>query len=234
MAPIIARGLGIPAQHFRWALPLGASIVLAMAAMLGVGVASSTSHARTDRMAAAYVQTSTPCRCRCRPPATLMRRLAAFVFLIVAVAAGAYGVTYYFNSNRQPEDQWTWLQREFALTSAQLTRIQALQKAYQPVCAGHCSRIMAAKSRLTALAQAGRNTPEYLATLDQWEAIKHECNAATFKHLEAVNAVTGSGRGPPLSRHDGAAHRHARPSRADGSALTRRAGPSSRPMTAPR
>ena len=60
-AAIIARGLGIPAQHFRWALPLGASIVLTMAAMLGVGVGVlQTARARTDRMAAAYVQTIDP------------------------------------------------------------------------------------------------------------------------------------------------------------------------------
>ena len=82
------------------------------------------------------------------------------------------------NSNRQPEDQWTWLQREFALTDAQLGAHPDAPGAYQPVCAGHCSRIVAARSRLAALAQAGRqNTPEYLATLDQWEAIKRECNA---------------------------------------------------------
>jgi hypothetical protein len=60
-AAIIARGLGIPAQHFRWALPLGASLVLAMAAMLGVGAGVlQTSHARNDRMAAAYVRTIDP------------------------------------------------------------------------------------------------------------------------------------------------------------------------------
>jgi hypothetical protein len=56
-AAIIARGLGIPAQHFRWVLPLGASIVLALAATLGAGAGYlQTSHTRTDRMAAAYVQ----------------------------------------------------------------------------------------------------------------------------------------------------------------------------------
>lgn len=60
-AAIIARGLGIPAQHFRWVLPLGASVVLALAATLGVGVGYlQTSRARTDRMAAAYVQTIDP------------------------------------------------------------------------------------------------------------------------------------------------------------------------------
>ncbi len=60
-AAIIARSLGLPAQYFRWALPLGASIVLALAATLGAGVGIlQTSRQQTDRMAAAYVQTIDP------------------------------------------------------------------------------------------------------------------------------------------------------------------------------
>lgn len=60
-AGVIARSLGIPAQYFRWALPLGASLVLALAATLGAGVGYlQTSHQQTDRMAAAYVQTIDP------------------------------------------------------------------------------------------------------------------------------------------------------------------------------
>jgi hypothetical protein len=125
-----------------------------------------------------------------------MRRIVIFIALIVAVAAGAYGVTYYYGSSRQPEDQWTWLRREFDLNDAQLARIHALQAAYQPVCAGHCSRIMAAQGRLAALVRAReQNTPEYLATLSQWEAVKRECNAATFQHLEAVAAVMSPAAG---------------------------------------
>ena len=95
-----------------------------------------------------------------------MRRLSAFFALVLAVAATAYGLTRYYGASRQPEDQWTWLRREFHLDGAQLARIQALHAAYQPVCASHCSRIMAAKARLAALEQAGRkDTPDYLATL---------------------------------------------------------------------
>jgi len=125
-----------------------------------------------------------------------MRRTVAFLVLIVAVATGAYGLTYYYGSSRQPEDQWTWLRREFDLNDAQLARLHALQAAYQPVCAGHCRRIMAAQEHLADLAGAGRkNTPEYLATLGEWEAIKRECNAATFKHIEAVAAVMAPAEG---------------------------------------
>ena len=58
---IIARWLGIPAQHFRWALPLGASLALAFAALFGAGAgALHTSLTENDRIAAAYVQTIDP------------------------------------------------------------------------------------------------------------------------------------------------------------------------------
>ena len=60
-AAIIARGLGIPAQHFRWALPLGAMLTLALAALVGVGAGTLHSSLReNDRMAAAYVRTIDP------------------------------------------------------------------------------------------------------------------------------------------------------------------------------
>jgi hypothetical protein len=60
-AAIIARGLGIPAQHFRWALPLAASLVLVCAAVVGAGAGIlHTSLAANDRMAAAYVQSIDP------------------------------------------------------------------------------------------------------------------------------------------------------------------------------
>ncbi len=125
-----------------------------------------------------------------------MRRLVTFIALVVAVAATAYGLTRYYSANRRPADQWTWLRREFQLDGAQLAHIQALHEAYQPVCADHCSRIMAASARLAALEQAGRkDTPEYLATLGDWKTIKRECNAATFKHLQAVAAVMSPAQG---------------------------------------
>ena len=60
-AAIIARAFGIPAQHFRWALSLGASIALALAATVGVGAGLvHTNHLRNERMAAAYVRSIDP------------------------------------------------------------------------------------------------------------------------------------------------------------------------------
>ena len=60
-AAFLAARLGIPARHFRWALPVGASLMLALAAAAGVGAGTlHSARAENDRMAAAYVQTIDP------------------------------------------------------------------------------------------------------------------------------------------------------------------------------
>jgi hypothetical protein len=60
-AAFLAGKLGIPAQHFRWVLPLGASLMLAFAAVLGAGAGVlHTTLLENNRMATAYVQTIDP------------------------------------------------------------------------------------------------------------------------------------------------------------------------------
>jgi hypothetical protein len=124
-----------------------------------------------------------------------MKRLGFFLVLVVAVAATAYGVTYYLNT-RQTEDQWIWLRREFHLSTAQFARIKALHAAYQPVCADHCRRIMAVQQHLAELERAGaRDSPDYAAAQKEWDAVKHECNEATLQHLHKVAAEMNPGQG---------------------------------------
>ena len=115
-----------------------------------------------------------------------MKRLVSFLVLVLAVAATAYGVTRYFNT-RKPEDQWSWLRREFHLSDTQFARVQALHGAYQPVCAGHCARILAVQQRLDELERTGaKDSPAGLAALDEWAELKRECNEATLQHLRQV------------------------------------------------
>ena len=60
-AALFAGRLGVPIRHFRWALPLGATLGLAMAAVLGAGAGYlHTSLTRTDRMAEAHIRSIDP------------------------------------------------------------------------------------------------------------------------------------------------------------------------------
>jgi hypothetical protein len=124
-----------------------------------------------------------------------MKRFAGFLLLILAVAATAYGLTRYWGAQKT-EDQWTWLRREFCLSDAQFSRIQALHQSYQPVCADHCSRIMALQQRMAELEQTGaKNSPDYAAAQDGWQAVARECNQATLRQLQKVAAEMDPGEG---------------------------------------
>lgn len=55
------RWLGLPARHVRWMMPLGAALMLTLAAFLGAGAGYlQSARTRTDRMAAAYIKTVDP------------------------------------------------------------------------------------------------------------------------------------------------------------------------------
>lgn len=144
----------------------------------------------------------------------MKRSLAAFLLLVLAVAATAYGLTCCLSS-RKTEDQWTWLRREFRLSDAQYARILALHEAYQPICADHCNRIMAVQGRMTELEKSGTKTsPDYVAAQAEWQAITRECNRATLQYLERVSKEMDPGQGrryldlmiPRITRRD---HRNA-------------------------
>ena len=124
-----------------------------------------------------------------------MKRLTAFLLLVLAVAATAYGLTRYLGS-RNVEDQWAWLRREFQLSDAQFSRIVALHQAYQPVCAEHCSRIKALQQRIAELERTGATaSPDYASAREAWQAVKLECNRATLQHLQRVAAEMAPAEG---------------------------------------
>ncbi len=118
-----------------------------------------------------------------------MKRAAAYLLVLLLAAAAGYGITYHLRTRRS-EDQWVWLRREFHLSNGQFARVQALHDAYQPVCADHCSRILAARQRLEELSRGGQaGTADYRATLARWEDIRRECEQATLRHLDTVAAA---------------------------------------------
>lgn len=60
-ASYVTWALGLPGRCVRWVLPLGAALLVALAAFVGAGAGYlQTSLTRTDRMANAYVKTIDP------------------------------------------------------------------------------------------------------------------------------------------------------------------------------
>ncbi len=134
-----------------------------------------------------------------------MKRYLILVGLVVAVAAGSYTLTRGLMP-RGEEDQMTWLRREFKLTAAQAAAVEKLQADYQPVCAGHCRLIMAARERLAALASEASAKEAAQADLIRLE---QTCNDATLAHLRMIAAQMDPDQGhrfltlvePKVSRH---------------------------------
>jgi hypothetical protein len=109
-----------------------------------------------------------------------MKRYFILIAVAVAVAAGSYALT----RNLMPageEDQLAWLTREFQLTPAQTAAVEKLQADYQPVCAGHCQLIMAARTRLA-------DSPGDAAVQTEITRLEQICSDATRRHLHEVSA----------------------------------------------
>lgn len=130
-----------------------------------------------------------------------MKRYALLLALAVVVAAGSFALTRQLLP-RAEEDQMAWLVREFKLTPAQTAAVAKLQADYQPVCAGHCQLIMAARERLAA-------APDDAAVQADIARLAQKCHDATRQHLREVAARMAPEQGrrflalvePKLSRH---------------------------------
>jgi len=82
-----------------------------------------------------------------------------------------------------------WLKHEFALTPAQYEKILTLHRAYQPVCAGHCARYMAARQRLETLLKEQQGwSPDEGAALDEIARVRSECHQAMLRYAYTVAA----------------------------------------------
>jgi hypothetical protein len=130
-----------------------------------------------------------------------MKRYLILIGLVVVVAAGSHALTRGL-LQRGEEDQMTWLSREFKLTAGQAAAVEKMQADYQPVCAGHCRLIMAARDRLAA-------APGDAALLAEIARLEQKCHEATLAHLRNVAAQMDPGQGrrfltlvePKVSRH---------------------------------
>jgi len=109
----------------------------------------------------------------------------ALIFALIAGFA-AFTITRYVQSAKAP-DEMAWLKEEFRLTPAQALAIEKLHQAYEPLCAGHCRKIMEMQERLSALESQGKqSSAEYTTARTEWASLCRECTNATQNHLERV------------------------------------------------
>jgi len=113
--------------------------------------------------------------------------------LAVAFLAGGIACALYYRHSVAPvqaEDEMHWLRREFRLTDAQIAEIQRMDRAYRPICDGHCQDYLEAHERLTAmLAQSRKWTPEMAQTMERLYRVEMECHRDMLKHAYEVSSL---------------------------------------------
>ncbi|MDX2227461.1 MAG: periplasmic heavy metal sensor, partial [Verrucomicrobiae bacterium] len=83
-----------------------------------------------------------------------------------------------------------WLRREFSLPPAELEKVQALHREYEPRCMEYCSRVETSNARLKLLLENSRGmTPALQSALDENARLKAECRTAMTEHIYRVAAV---------------------------------------------
>ena len=125
-----------------------------------------------------------------------MKKLLLVLLLAAAAACGAYLFHYRQTAAGQVESEQQWLKREFALSDSQVAAIERLERAYRPICDGHCADYMAAHSRLEAL--LAKNTgwrPEMGQAMEALYRTQMECHRDMLKHAYEVSAVMAPDQG---------------------------------------
>lgn len=131
-----------------------------------------------------------------------MKKLLLLLVSAAAIGLASY-ICYYHHAMAAvvvtpdgTDAELAWLKREFALTPAQYEKILGLHRAYQPVCAGHCARYMAAQQRLESLLQKQTAwSPDEGAALDEIARVRSECHQAMLHYAYAVAACMSPDEG---------------------------------------
>jgi small-conductance mechanosensitive channel len=128
----------------------------------------------------------------------------SLIILIGALAlAGAIFAGSYFAARHatvlcceNPNDDLSWLQNEFHLSTAELAPIRALHEGYLPQCAALCAQIAARKQELAALVGNGTNlTVEAQAKLAEIAALRQQCQSNMLQHFVAVSQAMPPAQG---------------------------------------
>lgn len=122
-----------------------------------------------------------------------MKRSWLIIFGGLALAVCAYLCIYFRNTAAQrsvehsARPELAWLQMEFHLTDAQLSRVMELHNAYAPKCDEMCRTIDAKNAEIQRLLAATNViTPEIKQALAQAAEIRAECETAMLDHFYKV------------------------------------------------
>lgn len=122
-----------------------------------------------------------------------MKRSWLIILGGLALAVCAYACIYFGRTvaersvERSNRPELAWLQMEFQLTDAQLTRVVELHNAYAPKCDEMCRAIDAKNAEIKRLLAATNViTPEIKQALAQAAEIRAECETAMLDHYYKV------------------------------------------------
>ena len=125
-----------------------------------------------------------------------MKRSWLIILGGLALAVCAYACIYFGTTvaersvERSNRPELAWLQMEFQLTDAQLTRVMELHNAYAPKCDEMCRAIDAKNAEIQRLLAATNViTPEIKQALAQAAEIRAECETAMLDHFYKVAAT---------------------------------------------
>ncbi len=124
--------------------------------------------------------------------------LIAGLLVCAAAFCGFYvwGTASHREMLREPVPELSWLQKEFNLSDAELTRITKLHDAYQPHCKEMCLRIDQQNVKLqTLLTNASTMTPEISAALDESARLRGECQRNMLQHFFEVSRTMPPAQG---------------------------------------
>lgn len=129
-----------------------------------------------------------------------MKFIWTTIVIVIALAAGAAGVTYLCMRGDRPsmsggEDTMLWLRDEFKLSPEQFARIKQVHDAYQSVCEDHCALIMEQRVRLRRLQTEGASAADLAAARAEAARLDETCRASLEAHIRQVAGLIGGEQG---------------------------------------
>lgn len=129
-----------------------------------------------------------------------MKFIWTTVVIVIALAAGAAGVTYLCMRGDRPmmaggDDAMLWLRSEFKLDAARFAQIEKVHEAYQAVCEDHCALIMEQRARLRRLKSEGASEADIAAAQVEAKRLDANCRASLEAHIRQVAGLIGGEQG---------------------------------------